>query len=352
MLFVSPWRMALIWFISGAAIRCLVDKQSRWGFLANRTVVILLPLLVGVWLVVPIQLFAQLQQEQGISLSLVEFFTAFFNFSSPLFESYSAGIWPHVDVNHLWYLRSLWQFSLIIIIVAPLLCCSGVQNGVTRLLDTSMGVCFCVCALPLLLLKFIWPEDTFRYPMGFVFLMYGFVFVHQSRFFARLGECAFILLALYLTIYLSLLYGYHDVWLNAEATQLQKELVKGLYTIAGVIGVAMVIGFGVRFLNFPSTTIKWLNQFVFPFYVLHQSVLIALAFYLAPFQLGGIVEPMAIIIGTFSICTLMCWGIARHDILRLCFGAKVDLNYQTPQGKRQRALGLLVVTPLIVELLY
>ncbi|WP_410963726.1 hypothetical protein, partial [Salmonella sp. ZJHZ20_0010] len=82
---------------------------------------------------VPIQLYAQMSQEVGLAMSFWQFYSQFFDLTNPLFEHYQAGIWPHVDVNHLWYLRSLWQFTLLLVLAMPLFHHSHVQAVITRL---------------------------------------------------------------------------------------------------------------------------------------------------------------------------------------------------------------------------
>jgi len=121
MLVFSPWRMLLIWFISGVALRFMIDKVSSFKswlhFTLYRSVFLLLPLLVGLWLIVPLQLFAEMSQQGVIDISYWQFYLAFIETNNTLFINYQFGVWPNVDVNHLWYLRSLWQFMLIIIVL-------------------------------------------------------------------------------------------------------------------------------------------------------------------------------------------------------------------------------------------
>ena len=61
---------------------------------------LLLPLLFGVWVVVPVQLYAEMQQNAGMTLGMLTL-QQFIDLNSPLFRQYQSGIWPHVDVNHL-----------------------------------------------------------------------------------------------------------------------------------------------------------------------------------------------------------------------------------------------------------
>ncbi len=56
MLLIEPWRMPVLWLISGIAIRFIIAKVSIWRFITMRSFRLLLPLLFGILLVVPPQL--------------------------------------------------------------------------------------------------------------------------------------------------------------------------------------------------------------------------------------------------------------------------------------------------------
>ncbi|MEL7373574.1 MAG: acyltransferase family protein, partial [Pseudomonadota bacterium] len=121
MLLANPWRMALLWMISGIATSYLLEKLRWWDFLASRSVRLLLPLAFGIWVIVPPQLFVEMSGKGDFVGSYLEFYRAFFDFQSPVFADYQSGIWLHVDVNHLWYLRELWTFTLLLLIALPVL---------------------------------------------------------------------------------------------------------------------------------------------------------------------------------------------------------------------------------------
>ena len=103
MLLVEPWRMAVLWFISGVAIRYVLVKVSIWRYISLRSLRLLLPLLFGILVVIPPQLFVEMTSNGDLNMSYQQFYLAFFNADSTLFDKYQAGIWPHIDVNHLWY---------------------------------------------------------------------------------------------------------------------------------------------------------------------------------------------------------------------------------------------------------
>lgn len=351
MLLLSPWRMGLIWFISGVALRFIAARLSFWDFLVSRSILILLPLLVGIWFVVPVQLYAQMSQESGLTLNYWQFYQAFFDLSHPIFKNYSAGIWPHVDVNHLWYLRSLWQFTLLLVLILPLLHLSKFQALITYLCEQSLLIIFIVLLLPLCLLKLSWPSDTFRYPMGALFLLYGYLLAWQPVFYSQILRCWRVLLGLFIVGYLLVVAGYHIIWQNPASSQWHVTSLDMLYTIQRLLGVVLMLALAQRFLNRNHPILSKLNGAVFPFYILHQSVIIALAFWFTPMQLGAIIEPLAIISLTFMICWFFYEVISGFDVLCPLFGIKPSGKYRRKVRVYARLIGFVIISPLMLVLL-
>ncbi|WP_193332037.1 acyltransferase family protein [Pseudoalteromonas ulvae] len=351
MLLLSPWRMALIWFISGAALRFIVARSSFTHFITSRSILILLPLLAGVWLIVPVQLYAEMSQKSGLNLGFWQFYRAFFDLSHPIFSHYQAGIWPHVDVNHLWYLRSLWQFTLLLVLILPLLHLSKVQALITHLCEQSPLIIFMVLLLPLCALKLSWPSETFRYPMGALFLLYGYLLAWQSGFYSQLKRHWRTFLILFVVGYLLVIIGYHVIWQNPIAQQWKITSMDMLYTAQRLLGVMLMLALAQRFLNHDHPILTKLNSAVFPFYILHQSMIIGLAFWLTPLQLGPVWEPVVIICVTFFGCWLFFEIVRRIDIICPLFGIKPSQQYSAKQRRVVSWIGLLLISPLVLELL-
>jgi peptidoglycan/LPS O-acetylase OafA/YrhL len=350
MLLLSPWRMGLIWFISGVALRFIISRFSLKTFLITRSVKILLPLLVGIWIIVPIQLYAQMSQETGLTISFWDFYSQFFDLNNPLFKHYEAGIWPHVDVNHLWYLRSLWQFTLLLVLLLPLLHSRHLNSAVALCSDRPLFLATCLL-IPVIILRFTWPADTLRYPMGLLFLLYGYLFAWQSIFWQHLKRYLKPLIVLFCIGYLLIVVGYHFIWQQSGASAWQIKTVEVIYTVQRVIGVLLMLALAQRFLNHDHPKLALLNSAVFPFYLLHQSVIIALAFYLTDVQLGGFIEPVVILSLTFLMCWLMFICVRRIDILSPLLGLKVLGTYTKRQVKIGFYCGLILVSPLIIRLI-
>jgi glucan biosynthesis protein C len=83
-----------------------------------------------------------------------------------------------------------------------------------------------------------------------------------------------------------------------------------------------VLGWSRRKLDRPWPWLAWANESVYPWYVLHQTVIIVLVFWLAPLELHAGWEALLLIVGT----VLGCWGLTaivrRVGWLRPLFGLK------------------------------
>ena len=124
-----------------------------------------------------------------------------------------------------------------------------------------------------------------------------------------------------------------------------------LYTAQRLLGVLLMLALAQRFLNHNHPKLALFNSAVFPFYLLHQSVIIGLAFYLSKLQLGGFVEPVLILSLTFIICWLVFIAARRVDLLCPFLGIKASGKYKVWQVKTGRWCGLILLSPLIIRLI-
>lgn len=352
MLLLSPWRMGLIWFISGAALSCLIQKSVIPSFLLSRTIKILLPLFIGVWLIVPIQLYAQMHQEVGLDLNYFQFYLAFTDLSNPLFSQYQSGIWPHVDVNHLWYLRSLWEFTLLLVLLLPILWSNWLQVALESLIKRDFIWVFLGLLVPLCVLKLSWPSETFRYPMGLVFLIYGFLLTHHRAFFEKLSQNWHRLLGSFIVGYLLVVWGYQMIWLNDQSLQWQITAMDMLYTAQRLLGVMTMLALAARFLKRPHRLLPRVNRLVFPFYIFHQSIIIALAFWFHDMNLGAVAEACLIVLGTFTLCALLCVVLNYLPFMQPLFGIRVNKEYSRHLKIAGNTLMFILLVPMALNILF
>lgn len=174
MLTLSPWRMGLLWFISGVALRFMLIKQSSKKLLWSRSIQLLFPLLIGVLIVVPPQLYIEMKQAEKMPLDLWSFVYAFYFDPLNYFADYQSGIWPHIDVNHLWFLRALWKYSIALLLLslmlesAPLWMKEWAKKAAFFVSSTLIVMLITLVILTLLIITLL-TGDTVREMYGLIF---------------------------------------------------------------------------------------------------------------------------------------------------------------------------------------
>jgi hypothetical protein len=354
MLIVEPWRMASLWLISGIAIRFILVKVSLIRYAFVRSLRLLLPLLFGVLVIIPPQLYVEMTTSGALDLSYWQFYLALFNDNTALFKNNQAGIWPHLDVNHLWYLRSLWQYSLALIVLLPLLNSSYITTASDWLFKQHISVIVLVLSLPIIFIQLYWSTDTSRYPLGFTFLIYGYLIGWHVSFWQQLKMKIKALLLTFLLSLLLFISFYNTVWLSIDDSTPAWLIIIGMiiYSVVRVLGVLMVLALAYKYLNKKSSLLDYFNDAVYPFYIVHQTIIIVLAYNLAPFSLGPIIEPISVILLTILLCFFCFEVIRRIDMLKPLFGVKIKRYYSKTVRKFGYAFGGFLIIPITLELLF
>lgn len=329
MLFVNRWRMDLIFLISGLSVHFLLRDTRAGRFVALRTWRLLLPLVFGMLVVVPIQPYAQ-----GVVNGAVE--PGFWRFIG----DYLGGRqWPGeafdgsdgLTWNHLWYLAYLWVYTLVFAALLPLLRSrigARMQSAVTGLRG---GWLLTLPALPFLVatltLQPVFGDDGdlendwYRHAVYFTAFLYGWWIGTDAGMwaeFARLRQHALGWAIGLFAVYAALVFTVpEDVpyWEEAGIRVLRNAYI--WTALCAILGWAHVL------LNRPFRWLPWANEAVYPWYVLHQSLIVLCAYWLLPLQLGPVFEPMAVLAGTLAGCWLLhAFVIRRSTFLRPCFGLK------------------------------
>jgi len=111
------------------------------------------------------------------------------------------------------------------------------------------------------------------------------------------------------------------------------------------ICLCALFGFAFEHLNRPRPWLDYLSPGVYPSYIVHQTLILYLAFYLGPMSLGPVVEPIVIIVATFGGCLVICDTFRHVPLLRQLPGLKsqcpVTGTTQSPTWGR-RIRGVLV----------
>lgn len=332
MLLINRWRMPLLFLISGIAMNFLLrDGASGWRMAANRTLRIFVPLQFGILVIVPIQPYCQ-----GVANGLVEP-----GFAAFLLRYFTGGPWPKdafdgwqygFTWNHLWYLAYLWVYSLLLIALLPLMrlrAGSAVRRAVTGLRG---GWLLLVPALPkmlaLIVLGSAFPSTNDLVHDWYQHALYGSYFLLGWWLGTDAGIWAELQARRWQTLRLALLAAFAYILciqhlLPEDVSGWPLQLVRVLSGLNTWLWIAAVLGWSNRLLNRPFRWLPYATDAVLPWYVLHQSLIVAVAFWLVPMHVGPVAEPLIVIATTVLGCGLIHeFAIRRLPILRLLFGLK------------------------------
>jgi peptidoglycan/LPS O-acetylase OafA/YrhL len=328
--FCATWGMPLLFVVAGAASWFALRSRTGRRFLRERSVRLLLPLVVGFLLLIPLSIYVLVLTHRIWAGSFFQFLPLFFthipfSWHAPWIGNYA---------QHLWFLEFLWLMTLLAL---PLFLFLRGARG-SRAVDTLAAWCarpggIFLFIVPLALIRmslqaaFPAQDDWADFVFYLAFFVFGFLLVSRPSFAAALRRHQWIALVLGLLAFSGLgatyLAGPGLTWQFSPSYTVGSLLYQLLYSINTWAWVVFILSCAMRWLNRNSTVLGPANEAVLPFYVLQQPVIIVIAFYVVQWPLALL--PKWLIICTLALATTLLLYellIRRVNALRWLFGMK------------------------------
>ena len=336
MLLTAPWRLGLLFLIGGAAARYLLGKQA--GFVGSRTKRLLLPLIFGMFVIVPPQAFFEVQTKINYPGSYLDFMQhyvrAFQGFCGPDGKCLDLPTW-----NHLWFVAYLWVYSLIgwaLWRVWP-----GAAGLLDRWLAKPRGPLFVLLGLaaPLMAARQLaglfesthnltW--DWYNHAQyGYLFLL-GLLGAHSALWtlMQQWRRWALVLALLAWAFFIIYFKAYQQI----EPPQALRVLMRCVWGGLEWWAITAACGYARQWLSFDHAWRRWLTPAIFCVYILHQTVIVLLTRALLPLALPAVVEGMLLVALTFGLCLLGYVLARRVPLLRDLLG----ISSGTPKSTASR----------------
>jgi len=326
-LFMHLWRMPLLFFISGTVSYYMMKNRSSLSFIGLRLRRLFIPLVVGMLVVVPPQIYME-RLSKGYTGSYWDFYKTVFNFVPYPKGSFS---W-----HHLWFIAYLFLYDLFFAPVFAWLASPKAAAFKEGLKTLAKGKLVYLIALPsivwyaLLTLTHHATNDLVHDWCYFVywlfFVLAGFICIIQPALMDSL-ECnrrfalAIGFLGLLLVDYLRWnkfepldRTDVHGFWLIAS------NALRPITTWGWVFGL---IGYGKRYLNKKARSLNYLNQAVYPFYIIHQTVIVVLVYYIVQLP-DDILSKYVFTVGMTFFVTMGIYHllVRPYNVMRFLFGMK------------------------------
>ena len=156
----------------------------------------------------------------------------------------------------------------------------------------------------------------------FLFFLYGYLLMADDRFQAILDREKSVAL-LFGTLSISVLFV---IW--AGDIQFTKYspgdfAYHFLRNFNSWFWVVAILGYGHRYLSFGNALLRYANEAAYPFYVLHQTVIVATGYYVVQLDLGVGAKFLVIAVTSFAV-TVLLYDVAvkRANLTRFLFGMR------------------------------
>jgi hypothetical protein len=310
MLASNAWRLTLLFVVSGYASRALLARSSGTsGFFANRCYRLLVPLLFGMAVIVPPQPWVELVTKHAYAGSYLTFWRHdYFRFSK--LAGLSLPTW-----NHLWFVVYLWVYTSVLTLGLVVVRGDWLQRAFDRVFGS-----WAVLVLPVAWLVFVhawWFQmaaesqalfgDWVAHVTYFPAFLFGFGLARSEPAMAAIARWWKVGAVAAVLGYVAII----GVELEWPGDIVAPRWIYPGYGVAHALeqwgAIVALIGIAERHWNRDHRWRRTLTEAVFPFYLIHQTIIVIVMYALLPAGLLGWVEFACLLAATAIGCIGFYW---------------------------------------------
>lgn len=328
MVWLHYWRMPLLLFISGAGTYMALSKRTPGQYAGERFKRLFIPLVFGMFVVVPPQIYYEHIQEYN---GYLDFYKTVFEFIPYPKGSFS---W-----HHLWFIAYLFVYSLLAI---PFLVylrspkSDSFKRSAFRILSSPGGILLIPSVIILItqiILRPYFPEQTHAladdwafFTFYLLFFLFGMLCYSMPSLWESIGQNRKHLLVASIFILVPF-YGLYLHFQKIIFFPWDQKTIETAFDVTAIFGswfwVITIIAYGQHFLNRPHPWLKYANEGLYPFYILHQTAIIAIGYYVCQRPWGIFVKFWIVSLLTLIMCVGIYFLIIRpFNVMRFLFGLK------------------------------
>ena len=323
--YMNPWHMPLFFLLAGASTWFALRFRSGGRYAVERVKRLLIPFLFGLLVLVPPQTYFGLRNHSNYSESFLQYYPRFFEMIPADMDGYFLG---GFTLAHLWFIIYLFIISLVAL---PLFLLLNRKSG-QRLVGWLAAFCslpgtIFLLAVPIIVMGSItdFNPDPFYYLTLFIL---GYILMADARFGEAIDRHKAIALFLGPVLFLVATYFSVTSWPKGIPGWLIRIYLGGFATWFFIIAL---LGYGKKLLNFTNGFLKYAGEASYPGYILHQTVIVTIGFFVVQWGAGVPVKYVTILAASF-VATVAVYDLVvkRTNVTRFLFGMR-------PKKKRPEA---------------
>ncbi|MBI5231608.1 MAG: acyltransferase family protein [Coriobacteriales bacterium] len=319
--FVNMWHMSLLFLLAGASTYFSLSKRTVAEYASERVTRLLVPLVFGIFVVIPPQTYVGARYNSGYTGSFVTYITsgAFLQWNIRDGGDYYGGF----GIGQLWFIAFLLLMSLLALPFFAWARHRGSEWTAAASRRLARPAWWLLPPVVLYVAEGL-PHIVEGKPFFFYLALFvlGFITIADDTF-AAAAEL-FRWITLLIGAVLCLAYTFAAPW--REALPDPSFELTGT-NLLGMLGVWLVLlgllGVGRRYLDAPSATLSYLAEGSYPVYILHQTAIVVLAYWIVLLPTGGIVQWVAVLVAAVTATFCIYEAIRRLRPLRFLFGMRV-----------------------------
>jgi glucans biosynthesis protein C len=340
---LGPWLMPLFMLVAGASSWFALQRYDLGGFFRARVVRLLVPLVAGTLVVIPPQMYFRSLARGTFDGSFVAFYPRFFD-----------GIYPHGNFSygHLWFLAYLF-----LLMTAALPALAFLRGTTGRFLLARVGarcrrgVGILWLAAPLALSQIILRvpftqttgaivNDWATHAWFLLVFLYGFALMADRRLLGAVDrQWRRVLIPALGTMGVLWVWAWPgDIYARIPGDPSLGYLAWWInFTAACWAWLVVVLGAARRYLARPAPALRYFSKAAYPFYIIHQPVIVFVAYHLVDWPLAMPQRFAAIVLGSLTVTTLILEALHRVPVLPLLIGLPPGRRRHEPQPLEQRS---------------
>ena len=323
MYFLGGAGMPIFFIIAGMGTFYALRYVKGGQYALNRVVRLLVPFVIGLFTHIPVQVYLE-QLNHGA------FSGIFFQFYRQMFDgTYANGRIGDFDIYglHLWFLITLLVISLLTLLGTVYYSKDKNLDRLDKFTNflNKPGMLY-LLPIPIILFE-VTNSLTGQYiPIlggwsvltHLAFFVYGYLFASNIKFKKTIEKHA--IPALIVIVVCSALLIFLDSFgLNEKAVTSLFLILGTLYSWSFLICLFALFS---KYMNRNNKARKFLNELVMPFYVIHQTIIVVLGFFIIQLNMHFFAKYIILIITSFIACIILLMIIKYLNPLRFIFGMR------------------------------
>jgi len=323
-IFLASWLMPLIFVISGASLYYGLGSRGIGKFIDSKIRRLIVPFIVGVFSHIILQVYLDRITHHQFDDSFIDFIPhyleGFYGFGGNF-------AWMGF---HLWYLLILFVYSLLFY---PLF--HWLRDGSGKTVLKRLGDCLSlpgiiyVLALPIALVLVnldihTGPRHFGGWPLSIYifFFIYGFIIVSHDDLQRNIRRLRWVSLVAATLCWVALftLWGRPGYPPYGTVQYVERFGISG---ICSWFWILAFLGFGFEYFTQSKPILSYANEAVLPFYILHQTVLLSVGYFVTQWNIPDLLKwGIIAAISFLVIMALYEFPIRRFNFMRFLFGMK------------------------------